>query len=309
MRGIWSLQRGGNKKMRMGVVGALGYQGRKHAEELLSLDVEVVMCDVRGNVQYRDYTKMKHLDAVVIATPNSTHFAIAGYFLERNVPILVEKPLTKKYESAKDLVSFAKSKQTVLTTGSIFSFNNSVKAIGEIIKSGLLGKIEFVKCSWCSQMEPWAEKDIFLDLGPHIYDVLCSWNLEPAEYDLYTTNSKHKLIFTGSRNVEIEMKLSWIEGPKERSVKVVGDRYILKVDVLNQDVFVYEGNELIVQKTHTEGLYRKGFGNYLQFARNNTLRDELKGFLKQIEEGPNYRLAEQGVRFLKWKESKGIKRN
>ena len=294
--------------MKIGVVGVLGYQGRKHAVELLDLDVEVVTCDVRGNVRYRDYTEMKSLDGVVVAAPNEKHIETGEWFIRKSIPVLMEKPLAKRYAEAKEMLDFAKAKQIVLATGSIFSFNNSVKAAGEIIKEGLLGKLEFVKCSWCSQMEPWAEKDILLDLGPHPFDILCSWNLEPLGYSSNTiADGRHMLIFTLPivGLTDIEVKLSWVEGPKRREVKVVGEEYILVVDVLNQDVLVYEGNELIAQKVHDSVLCKKGFDEYLQFSRNNTLRDELKDFLRQIKGEPDYRLAEQGVRFLKWKESRG----
>jgi len=289
--------------MKIGVVGALGYQGRKHAVELLGLGVRVETCDVRGNVRYRDYVEIGNLDGVVIAVPNGKHLEIGEWFIRKGVPVLMEKPLTKRYDSAEALLNLAKLNRCVLATGSVFSFNNSVKVVGEIVKGGLLGRLEFVKCNWCSQMVPWAEKNILLDLGPHPYDILCGWNLEPEEYDSYAINNKHMLIFTGSKSVEIEIKLSWVEGPKERSLKVVGEKYVLVLDALNQNVFVYEGNELVAQKTHDEGLYKKGFEDYLQFNRNNTLKDELKDFLRQIEEGADYRLAEQAVRFLKWKGS------
>lgn len=293
--------------MKIGVVGALGYQGAKHEDELLKIGADVVKCDTKNGVRVRDYRDLyvEDVDGVVVAVPNEKHLEIGEYFIRKGVPVLMEKPLTKRFDSANALLNLAKLNNCVLTTGSIFSFNNSVKVVGEIIKEGLLGKLEFVKCSWLSQMKPWAEKNILLDLGPHLFSILCSWNLEPAAYDHYTTMyNKHKLIFTSSGDVEIEMKLSWVEGPKERSVKIVGEKYILVVDVLNQDVFVYEGNELIAQKTHNEGLYKKGFEDYLQFSRNNTLGDELKDFLRQIREGSDYRLAEQSVRFLRWKESK-----
>ena len=292
--------------MEIGVVGALGYQGAKHVDELLKLGVDVVECDTKGEVRVRDYRELyvEDIDGVIVATPNETHTSIANYFLDRGIPVLVEKPLTKEYVSAKALLDLAKANRVVLATGSVFSFNNSVKVVGEIIKEGLLGKLEFVKCSWLSQMEPWAEKDILLDLGPHTYDILCSWNLEPIGFSSKAVmGGRHMLINTNLSLVEIEIKLSWVEGPKKREVKVVGEKYILVVDVLNQDVFVYEGNELIAQKTRNEGLSKKGFD--LQFSRNNTLQDELKDFLRQIDEGPDYNLAEQAVRFLKWKESKG----
>lgn len=295
--------------MRIGVVG-IGYQGKKIVRELHKMNVDVVMCDVLEKVRYKSYWKMEELeslDGVVVAVPNEKHIEIGDYFVRKRVPVLMEKPLTKRFDSANALLNLAKLNKCVLATGSVFSFNNSVKTVGEIIKAELLGKLEFVKCSWCSQMEPWAERDILLDLCPHVYDILYSWNLEPEQnYGRSTLmEGKHVLIFADSKLTEtnIEMKLSWVEGPKRREVKVVGEKYILVVDVLNQDVFVYEGNELVAYKTHTKGLSKKGFD--LQFSRNNTLKSELEDFIMQIEGKPKYKLAEQGVRFLKWKESKG----
>lgn len=53
-------------------------------------------------------------DFVVIASPASTHYEYVKYFLERSVPVLVEKPLATTASQAKELVELSLSKKTLL---------------------------------------------------------------------------------------------------------------------------------------------------------------------------------------------------
>jgi hypothetical protein len=62
-------------------------------------------------------------DFAVIASPASTHYAYAKFFLERKIPVLVEKPLTISGEEAQELVDLAAKNDTLLFVAQSECFN------------------------------------------------------------------------------------------------------------------------------------------------------------------------------------------
>ena len=58
-------------------------------------------------VDVGDTVKNCDVDFAVIASPASTHYAYAKFFLERQTPVFVEKPLATSAEEAQELVNFA----------------------------------------------------------------------------------------------------------------------------------------------------------------------------------------------------------
>lgn len=63
------------------------------------------------------------VDAVSVATITDMHYAIAKDFLEAGIHVLVEKPLTKNVEQAKELVEIARKKNVKLQVGHSERFN------------------------------------------------------------------------------------------------------------------------------------------------------------------------------------------
>jgi predicted dehydrogenase len=68
---------------------------------------------------YRDFFTM-NLDAVVVATPPATHYAIARDCLEHGLHVLVEKPITLNSEDAADLIRVAEANNCILMVGHTF---------------------------------------------------------------------------------------------------------------------------------------------------------------------------------------------
>ena len=108
-------------RIRMAVIG-VGHLGKEHARILsASPDVELVgVADVEpgpgpgGRRPVRDRGVRDHddlldqVDAVSIAAPTLYHHAIARSFLERGIPVLVEKPITTTLAQADELVEIAR---------------------------------------------------------------------------------------------------------------------------------------------------------------------------------------------------------
>lgn len=63
------------------------------------------------------------VDFAVIASPATTHYRYAKFFLERRIPVFVEKPLTTTAEQAQELVDMAAASGTVLFVAQSECFN------------------------------------------------------------------------------------------------------------------------------------------------------------------------------------------
>jgi len=123
-------------RLRMGVVG-VGHLGQAHARVLAGMpEVELVgVADVSAaqarmvadRHRTRAYTHFGPLldqaEAACIVVPTCHHHAVAGAFLERGVPLLIEKPLAPTVEQAGELVDLARRKGAVLQVGHIERFN------------------------------------------------------------------------------------------------------------------------------------------------------------------------------------------
>ena len=60
--------------------------------------------------QYADYRAMLDrgdLDGVIVATPHSTHHAVAREVLTRGIPLMLEKPMVLRARDARELIDLA----------------------------------------------------------------------------------------------------------------------------------------------------------------------------------------------------------
>jgi predicted dehydrogenase len=98
---------------------------------------------------YLSYEEMisKHaeINGLIIATPVSTHFKIASYLLKKNKHILIEKPFVISVRESERLVSLAKQKKLACVVGYHILYNNLIKKLEIIVKSGSLGQITMIR--------------------------------------------------------------------------------------------------------------------------------------------------------------------
>jgi predicted dehydrogenase len=109
------------------------------------------------------------VDAVVIATPVSSHFELALAALQAGKHVLVEKPLAATSEHARRLVDEAAARKLVLLVDHTFVYTGAVRKIRELISSGQLGQIYYYDA-------------VRVNLGLFQHDVNVVWDL--AIHDL-----------------------------------------------------------------------------------------------------------------------------
>ncbi|NUQ19703.1 MAG: Gfo/Idh/MocA family oxidoreductase, partial [Gemmatimonadaceae bacterium] len=98
--------------------------------------------------KYTDFRKMleqqKDIDAVVIATPDHTHAAVAVAAMRAGKHVYVQKPLTYSVYEARLLARVAKETKRVTQMGNQGHSMDGTRRIVEIVGSGVLGPIREV---------------------------------------------------------------------------------------------------------------------------------------------------------------------
>jgi predicted dehydrogenase len=170
-------------KLRTAVVG-VGYLGRFHAQKHRLLDgVELVaVCDRDpersrsvaaevGTTALQDYRALLgKVDAVTIAATTAEHFALAAFFLEHGVHVLVEKPMTRTSAEAAILTKLAAERRLKLQVGHVERFNPALVAARETLTT-----VRFIECH---RLAPFkgrgADVNVILDVMIHDLDVILS---------------------------------------------------------------------------------------------------------------------------------------
>ena len=245
--------------MKIGLIGC-GYWGPNYIRTFSKIDgsnIEIV-CDkdakkldlVKNKFPEWDFTTTSDLDhiwndsgieAVIIATPATTHFDLCKEALIHNKHVLVEKPLTTNLEEAIELSKRAEHMEKVLMPGHIFEYNSSIQEIKRVVSG--IGSI----CYAYSQRT---------NNGPVRRDVGASWDL--ALHDVSIFN----YIFDGmplkvsakglrylSKDVEdacfiqleysncitVQIHCSWLYPRKVRTIDIIGSAGMLVFDELNTE--------------------------------------------------------------------------
>jgi predicted dehydrogenase len=84
------------------------------------------------------------LDAIVIATPLATHYALARAAIERGKHVLVEKPLAGTRAEAEELAALADARGVRLMVDHTFVYNGAVRKIRAIVNAGELGDLLYL---------------------------------------------------------------------------------------------------------------------------------------------------------------------
>lgn len=133
--------------------------------------------------KYRDHLEMlekSELDAVIIATPTSTHKDIALDCIKAGKDILIEKPMARSFVEAKQIVDAAKKANVKLMVGMNLRFRPDIMLLRSLINSGEIGSTYYVRAGWIRQQsstEKWFTKKeesgggVITDLGIHLIDL------------------------------------------------------------------------------------------------------------------------------------------
>lgn len=145
--------------LNIAVVGA-GLIGKKHValvEDLAECRLAAIIDPTNearalarqlGSCWYSDIDAMfslKGLDGVILATPNHLHFPQAKACVMRNLPVLVEKPVTQSIAEARELAHLCESRNARVLVGHHRMHSDIIQSTKASIESGAIGRIVAVQ--------------------------------------------------------------------------------------------------------------------------------------------------------------------
>ena len=194
--------------------------------------------DVRTTISLEDALADPSVDAVVIATPASTHASIALAAMRAGKHVLCEKPLARTVDECRDMIAAATRYNRVLMTGHVYLFHPVVQEMKQLIAAGSIGRPQY--CS--AERTNW---------GPVRTDVDAAWDLAAHEisifnffFDLVPTSVSatgrvilregiHDVValtLTYPNGVMASVFVSWLNHKKVRLISVVGETRLLCFD-------------------------------------------------------------------------------
>jgi predicted dehydrogenase len=181
------------------------------------------------------------IEAVVIATPTSTHFTLAKAALESGKHVLVEKPIASRAVEADELTALADKLGRILLVGHVFIFNQAVQRIRGYIDSGKLGRIYYVSMVRTNLGPIRPDANAAWDLMSHDISIANYWlGAEPevasAVGGTWINPGVEDAVFATLRypgGILLNVHASWLNPRKARDISVAGDKAMLTFDDMN----------------------------------------------------------------------------
>ena len=244
---------GANTSVGLGLIG-LGYWGPNHLRVIEESDRAHLtwICDVdrhrlekfasrtRANAttEIDEVLEDPETEAVVIATPISTHYEFGRRALEAGKHVLMEKPLAGSSTEADELIAIGDRNGLAVMCGHTFLFSPPVMAIKEMIDRGDLGEIHFISSSRVNLGLHQRDGSVLWDLAPHDLSILPNWleelpewvsvvgrdSIVPGICDVAFANSSY------ASGLLANVELSWLAPSKLRRTVIVGNESMVVYD-------------------------------------------------------------------------------
>jgi len=255
---------------------------------------------IKTTKDYNDILNDPEITAVIIATPEYTHYEIGMKFLNAGKHCFIEKPITLDSKEAEELAKLAKEKNLVLMTGHTFLYNEAVRYAKELIDSGELGDILYIRANRLSLGLFREHANVLYDLGPHDISIILYWlgalpsrvagtggaHITPGMTDVASFTLDFEDL-----NVQAFVQNSWIDPNKVRDTVIVGTKKMLVYDDMepNEKIRIYDKKVEAPPHADTfaEWQYSYHYGDILipKINLKEPLRTEAQHFLDCIKNG------------------------
>ena len=177
------------------------------------------------------------LDAVVVATPPNSHYALCKRALQAGKHVLVEKPMARTSAQARELKELAEQRNLVMMPGHTFLYSPAVNKVRELIYDDAVGEVYFVTSSRMN-LGNYQPDGVVCDLAPHDLSILLHWLGRPvmqvsaSARNIFQKNVAETafitLTFEGGTTANLQV--SWLAPRKVRQMIIVGSRRMVSYD-------------------------------------------------------------------------------
>jgi predicted dehydrogenase len=127
---------------------------------------------VRTTNDFQDLLRDPEIDAIAIATPVSTHFEFGMAALKAGKHVWLEKPMTETSLQARKLCEEAAKRNLIVFVDHTFVYTGAVRKIGDIIKSGDLGRVYYYDSIRVNLGLFQRDVNVISDLAVHDFSIL-----------------------------------------------------------------------------------------------------------------------------------------
>ncbi len=245
--------------LRIAVAGC-GYWGSKHVRVLHAADGvdELHIVDSRED-RLRGLSRsfrvsrcypallpaLEHVDAVVVATPPSTHLPLALAAIRAGKHVLVEKPLTPTSASARTLVSAAAAAGVILMVGHTFEYNPAVRKLAELVRTEELGDLYYLDSARLNLGLCQNDVNVIFDLAPHDVSIMnYVLGRKPVAVQAWASRHAHRQLEDVAYlrlyyddgldecSLSANIHVSWLDPCKVRRITAVGSKKMAVYDDL-----------------------------------------------------------------------------
>ncbi|MEM0964908.1 MAG: Gfo/Idh/MocA family oxidoreductase [Verrucomicrobiota bacterium] len=114
--------------------------------------------NVPGTADYFEVLENPDVDAVLVATPDHWHAAIAIEAMKRGKDVYVEKPMTLTIEEGKALVEAQEKTQRIVQVGSQQRSTVYFRIAANLVRNGVIGELKEIDCRLGSFPQPPAQE-------------------------------------------------------------------------------------------------------------------------------------------------------
>jgi len=305
---------------RIGVVGC-GYWGKNLVRNFYALGSLEAICDIdkscisqliaaypvtaayNASELFRDPT----IQAVALSTPAAQHYVMTKQALLSGKDVFVEKPLALRVEEGQELVDLANKHGRILMVGHLLQYHPAILELKRMIRSGDLGKVEYISSSRLNLGKLRTEEDILWSFAPHdvaaILFLLDELPLAVAAQGGSYLNphiadtTLSTLDFSSGAKAHIFV--SWLHPFKEQKLVIVGDGKMAVFDDTEDE------RKLVVFRHRVDWVNRlpvahKAQGEVVPLNREEPLRLECQHFLECVRDRTRPRTdGESALRVLR----------
>lgn len=204
----------------------------------------------KTTTRYQELLDDPRIDAIAIATPVNTHFALGMAALKAGKHLWLEKPMTETSDQARELVEEAEKRNLVLLVDHTFIYTGAVRKIGEIIRAGDLGEMLYYDSTRINLGLFQRDVSVISDLAVHDFAILDFLLGEhPAavsasginHFPGTPENLAYITLFYDSGMIA-HLNASWLAPVKVRSILIGGSQKMIAYDDLepSEKVKVYD---------------------------------------------------------------------
>ena len=143
----------------------------KDASQLWNLDKKKCYTSPEEMIT-EEFKSNNPIDAVMITTPNHLHFQHSKIFLENNVHVLCDKPMTSTLDEAIELNNLVENSNSIFGVSYVMSCFPMVRQARELVLQGVVGEINQIHVEF---FQDWMV-DSSVEEAPHV-----KWRLDPKK--------------------------------------------------------------------------------------------------------------------------------